>query len=155
MHMRIEFHFNAPQLVPYACRLLRKIHRLQLRVQVVGHPTTLALLDAALWTADPSSFLPHCHAQDGPHLRQASPIWLCPEPCTDGPQQVLVNLGEGVPVGYEGFARVIDVVSVDDLHRAQGRERWRTYASRGCDLVRFDLASSSSPAHSPAHSPAP
>ena len=49
MTRRIEFHFNAPALVPYACRLLRKVQGRGLRAQVVGHATTLAQLDQALW----------------------------------------------------------------------------------------------------------
>ena len=47
-----------------------------------------------------------------------------------------------MPPGFEGFERIIDVVSVDELHRAQGRERWREYSRLGHELVRHDLAQS-------------
>ena len=137
---RIEFHFNAPALVPYACRLLRKVHGRGLRAQVVGHGTTLAQLDQALWTFSPLDFLPHCAADAPAPMRQAASVLLTDRPCENWDRQILVNLGEGVPQGFEAFERIIDVVSLDELHRAQGRERWRQYAQAGHELVRHDLS---------------
>ena len=137
---RIEFHFNAPALVPYACRLLRKVHTRGLRAQVVGHSTTLAQLDQALWTFSALDFLPHCDLDAPQAMRSASSVLLTPQATPDWDQQILVNLGESIPAGFESFARIIDVVTVDDLHRAQGRERWREYSRMGHELVRHDLA---------------
>ena len=142
---RIEFHFNAPALVPYACRLLRKVHGRGLRAQVVGHPTTLAQLDQALWTFSPLDFLPHCGAEAPLSMRSASAVLLTQQPSTDWSRQVLINLGESIPADFEGFERIIDVVSVDELHRAQGRERWRAYSQLGHELIRHDLARTESP----------
>lgn len=140
-HMaRIEFHFNAPALVPYACRLLRKVHARGLRAQVVGQGATLALLDQTLWTFSALDFLPHCGSDAGAVLRDASAVLLTEQPASDWSRQVLVNLGEGIPPGFEGFERIIDVVSVDELHRAQARERWRHYTRMGHELIRHDLA---------------
>ena len=139
---RIEFHFNAPALVGYTCRLLRKVHARGLRAQVVGHASTLAQLDQALWTFAPLEFLPHCTVQAPAPMLQASAVLLAEAPSADWHRQVLINLGEAVPAGFEGFERMIDVVSVDELHRAQGRERWREYARLGHELVRHDLQQS-------------
>lgn len=136
---RIEFHFNAPALVGYTCRLLRKVHARGLRAQVVGHASTLAQLDQALWTFAPLEFLPHCTVPAPAPMLQASAVLLAEAPSADWHRQVLINLGEAVPAGFEGFERMIDVVSVDELHRAQGRERWREYARLGHELVRHDL----------------
>jgi DNA polymerase-3 subunit chi len=133
---RIEFHFNAPALVPYICRLLRKVHAKGVRAQVVLQ------LDQALWTFSQLDFLPHCLSSAEPSVLEASRVLLSPQVRPDWSRQVLVNLGEGVPEGFESFERIIDVVSVDDLHRAQGRERWRQYSRLGHDLIRFDLAQS-------------
>lgn len=137
---RIEFHFNAPALVPYACRLLRKIHLKGLRAQVVGHSSALVQLDQALWTFSQLDFLPHCLSNAEPSVLDVSRVLLTPKAHHDWSRQVLVNLGEAVPEGFESFERIIDVVSVDDLHRAQGRERWRQYSRQGHELIRFDLA---------------
>lgn len=136
---RIEFHFNAPALVPYACRLLRKVHARGLRAQVLGSDHTLALLDQALWTFSVLDFVPHCHAQSDAIALQASTVLLTPSPVPQWHQQVLVNLAEDVPDHLQGFERIIDVVTLDDLHRAQGRARWREYARQGHELIRHDL----------------
>lgn len=140
---RIEFHFNAPALVHYTCRLLRKVQARGLRAQVVGHATTLAQLDQALWTFSPLDFLPHCAADAPPAMRSASAVLLSEQPQADWDRQILINLGELIPQGFEDFERIIDVVSVDDLHRAQGRERWRQYSRLGHELVRHDLSQAS------------
>ncbi len=139
---RIEFHFNAPALVPYSCRLLRKVHARGLRAQVVGHATTLAQLDQALWTFSALDFLPHCLADAPAAIQQRSSVLLSEQARADWDRQVLINLGESVPEGFEAFERIIEVVSVDELHRAQGRERWRQYTRLGHELVRHDLAQS-------------
>lgn len=140
---RIEFHFNAPALVHYGCRLLRKVHARGLRTQVVGHSTTLAQLDQALWTFSVLDFLPHCRSDAPLTLRAASRVLLSEQPVPDWERQVLINLGESVPQGFEGFERIIEVVSIDELNRAQGRERWREYSRLGHELVRHDLAQTS------------
>lgn len=139
---RIEFHFNAPALVPYACRLLRKVSQRGLRAQVIGLQSTLAQLDQMLWTFSALDFLTHCGAQADATIRNASQIMLADHPQADWAATVLVNLGESVPEGFAQFERVIEVVSMDDLHRAQARERWRAYAALGHDLIRHDLAKS-------------
>jgi len=141
---RVEFHFNAPALVPYACRLLRKAYSRGLRTQVIGQESTLALLDQALWTFSALDFVPHCRANAPAPVRVASSVLLVPVVETDWSAQILVNLGDNVPEGLEIFERIIDVVSVDDLHRAQGRERWRHYNRLGHELIRHDLAQATS-----------
>lgn len=142
---RIEFHFNAPALVPYACRLLRKVQGRGLRAQVLGNPTTLAQLDQALWTFSALDFLPHCSADADHTIRSASAVLLTEQPCLDWDRQILVNLGESVPPDFEGFERIIDVVSIDEMHRAQGRERWKAYSRMGHELIRHDLSRTESP----------
>ncbi len=142
---RIEFHFNAPALVPYACRLLRKVHGRGLRAQVVGHGTTLAQLDEALWTFSQLDFLPHCSAAAALAMRESSVVLLTEHPTPDWHRQILVNLGDAIPQGFEGFERIIDVVTVDELHRAQGRERWRGYGRLGHELIRHDLSQPDTP----------
>lgn len=142
---RIEFHFNAPALVPYACRLLRKVGAQGLRAQVVGLPSTLAQLDQMLWTFSALDFLPHCQADASAVIRDASGVLLSERPDPTWAAPVLVNLGEHVPEGFESFERVIELVSVDDLHRAQARERWRAYTARGHTLIRHDLANATTP----------
>ena len=62
----VAFHFNMPDKVAYACRLVRKASRAGTRVVVTGEPTLLRSLDTELWTFSPLEFIPHCHASSAP-----------------------------------------------------------------------------------------
>jgi DNA polymerase-3 subunit chi len=137
---RIEFHFNAPERLQYACRLLRKASAQRLRIGVVGSAASLRQLDTALWTFSVADFLPHSTPADSPDIQQASSILLSEDPalCTD--RQVLVNLGDEVPVGFERFDRLIEIVAVDDHGRMTARLRWKHYTAQGYDLEQHDLS---------------
>lgn len=137
---RIEFHFNAPDRLTYTCRLLRKVHASQLRAGVVGTQTFLAHLDQALWTFSALDFIPHALVQAGQPAVPGCAVVLADSVAALGPVDVLVNLGEQVPEGFESVARLIEIVTSDDLDRAHARSRWKQYTQRGYDLVRHDLA---------------
>lgn len=135
----IAFHFNAPDKSAYACRLSRKYVKGGHRLVLTGSEDVLRALDQQLWTFSPQDFVPHCMATSPAAMLQATPVVLANDPQQAPHVQVLVNLGDGVPSGFERFARVIEVVSNDPDDRAQARERWRHYASRGYAIVRHDL----------------
>ena len=137
---RIEFHFNTSERLVHTCRLLRKARAQDLRIAVIGAPVTLAQLDAELWRFQVESFLAHCTPSDPPEVQQASPVGLGPDPHAWGFDEVLVNLGDDVPAGFERFKRLIEVVSNDDHGRAQARLRWKHYKSLGYELLQHDLS---------------
>jgi DNA polymerase-3 subunit chi len=148
----VAFHFNLPDKLTYACRFLRKAVGSGARVLVVAGPDNEALLhqlDQALWTFSAQEFLPHCTAQAAPAVLTASPLLLAdsvattmqPQVAAHWPQaDVLLNLGEGVPPGFESFLRLIELVSLDDADRQAARARWKHYQERGYPLVRHDIA---------------
>jgi len=136
----VEFHFNAPDKLGYACRLLRKAAAKGAKVTVTGEAPLLNELDTALWTFAPLDFVPHCQAQGAPPaVLGASPIVLCDSARSSPHHEVLLNLGGEVPDGFERFERLIEVVSLDEADRTQARARWKHYASRGYELKREDL----------------
>lgn len=142
---RIEFHFHITERLRYTCRLLRKARTQDLRVAVVGAPATLRQLDAEMWRFQDVSFLEHCTAESSPEVQKASPICLGPDPHVWALDDVLVNLGDEVPEGFDRFKRLIEIVSSDDHAKAQARQRWKHYKSLGFDLVQHDLSKSSEP----------
>jgi DNA polymerase-3 subunit chi len=137
----VEFHFNAPDKVGYACRLLRKAVGKGAKVVVTGEPGLLRELDTALWTFSPSEFIPHCYGDaQGPDVLAASPVVLADSTRGAPHQQVLLNLGGPVPEGFERFERLIEIVTAEERDRLQGRVRWKHYADRGYAIVRHDQA---------------
>jgi DNA polymerase-3 subunit chi len=135
----VAFHFNAPDPVAYACRLLRKAVSSGARMVVLGVPDTLQQLDLALWTFSPPDFVPHCHVDSDPRIVAMSPVILASSTESLPHQQVLLNLGHRVPDGFERFDRVIEVVGLDDEDRQLARGRWKHYTDRGYTITRHDL----------------
>ncbi len=138
----IAFHFNAPDKLAYACRLLRKAVASGARVVVTGAPASLQALDTLLWTFSPLEFVAHCRAGSPAEQLMASPVVLAAK-IEGGPElphhQVLLNLGHEVAPGYERFERTIEVVTLDEDDRQHARTRWKHYADRGYSITRHDL----------------
>lgn len=136
----VAFHFNAPDKIGYACRLLRKAVAAGAHVVVTGDDALLRALDVALWTFAPHAFLPHCLIQGGDAaLIAASPV-LLGAPAASPKNDVLVNLGAEPPDAFERYGRLIEVVTGEPDDRAAARRRWRHYADHGYALIRHDLA---------------
>ncbi|WBY02101.1 DNA polymerase III subunit chi [Ramlibacter tataouinensis] len=136
----VAFHFNAPDKLGYACRLVRKAWGTGAQVVVTGEDDVLRELDIALWSFSPLDFLPHCHdAAQGQRVQARSPIVLASAPRSAPHQQVLVNLGAAVPEGFERFERLIEVVSAEPDDRQHGRRRWRHYKDRGYAVDQFEV----------------
>ena len=139
----VSFHFNVPDRLMYACRLLRKATRKGARVTVAAPPATLEQLDRVLWTFDPLEFVPHLRVVPGlavvPRLRD-TPVWLVEQTGDAGHHDVLLNLGSQAPSGFESFARVVEIVSTDEQDRSSARDRWKHYAGRGYPIQRHEVS---------------
>ncbi|MFZ4286494.1 DNA polymerase III subunit chi [Variovorax sp. HJSM1_2] len=135
----IAFHFNAPDKLAYACRLLRKAVGSGAKVVVTGEGAVLARLDTVLWTFSALDFVPHATDRAPREVFDQSPVVLTTQLDVLPHKQVLLNLGHVVPAGFDGFERVIEVVSLDDEDRALARQRWKQYASLGYEIERKDL----------------
>lgn len=135
----VAFHFNAPDRVAYSCRLLRKAVNSGAVIVVTGSPEALQQLDAALWNLQPTDFLPHCYLDSDDCVVAASPVILATEIKATPHQQVLLNLGDVVPDGFEEFKRVIEVVGLENADRQLARNRWKRYTDLGYAITRHDL----------------
>jgi DNA polymerase III subunit chi len=136
----VAFHFNAPGKLAYACRLLRKASMSGSTVAVLGDDPILAKLDEQLWSFSALDFVPHARVRSLPEQQlEYTPIWLCASSEEGQGRQVLVNLTQAVPAGFDGFERVIEVVSQDEADKQSARLRWKHYTERGIEIVRHDL----------------
>jgi len=139
----VLFHFNVPDRLLYACRLLRKAVRSGTGVAVSAPAATLARLDRALWTFDAQEFLPHLLLRAGeepPPRLQRTPIWLVERAEQAAHHPVLVHLGEEPAEGFESFTRLIEIVSTDAAERDAARRRWKHYAARGYAIERHEVS---------------
>jgi DNA polymerase-3 subunit chi len=136
----IEFHTNVPDKLAYTCRLLRKVYRRGARAVVTAEPALLSQLDELLWSVSPTDFLPHCVVGGGGNRAVYSPVLLAETPAGCPSDSVLINLGQGIPDGFERFDRFLEVVSAGQ-DRLEGRQRWKHYVEHGHTPVqRHDAA---------------
>jgi DNA polymerase III subunit chi len=136
----IAFHFNVPDLLEYACRLIRKAYARGANVTVLAGPELAAQLDELLWTFSVAEFLPHSRHHAGKDGLVQTPILLLGSLEGAPHQGLLVNLSDEAPDGFERFERLIEVVTADPSHRQAARGRWKYYLERGYALKQHDLA---------------
>ena len=135
----VAFHFNIPDKQAYACRLLRKAVGGGARVVVIASDKVLQQLDRELWTFSQLDFIAHARIGDDARVVAASAVILAQSAENAPHQQVLLNLGDSVPAGFEKFERVIDIVSLDETDRQLARTRWKQFADLGYTMTRHDI----------------
>jgi DNA polymerase III subunit chi len=140
----IQFHFNVPDRLSYACRLLRKAMRKVAGITVLGDPAEMDLLNRKLWAFEPSEFLPHLLVKAESAVAPAlahTPVWLMTDlqrsPAQHG---VLVNLGLPPVNGFERYDRLVEIVSTEENDRDAARIRWRHYAGLGFRIEKFEVS---------------
>ena len=136
--MKVEFHSGVADKLGAACRFLRKAQDAGATVVVCGDRGSLDRLDMALWTFDPLSFVAHVRvkAAGPPAALVPTRTWLVDDAGSVAQRELLLNLGPDMVQGWEGFARVVEIVSAEPADADAGRQRWRQYSARpGLDLV--------------------
>ena len=143
---RIDFHFNVPDKLAYACRLVRKAVGKTPSVVVTGSAAQLVRFDDMLWHLSSTAFVGHAWHTEGAdgkvssamELEQAR-VWLTETPGHCQRHALLVNLSDEVAQGFEQYERLIEIVSVDEQDRQHARSRWRHYSTRGYTIVQHAL----------------
>jgi DNA polymerase III subunit chi len=138
----LAFHFNVPNKLAYACKLLRKATAAGARVAVLTPPEMIARLDTELWAFSALDFVAHVRAPCTSQVLQRTAVVICADLAELAPghlMTVLVNLTQTVPAAFTDFQRVIEVVSQDASDRQAARQRWKHYTELGCEITRHDL----------------
>lgn len=134
----VHFYTGLADKTLAACDLARKATARGRKVVVfASDASALARFDAALWTFDPISFVPHVHAGDA--LAERTPVVLAGHAAADaGPalphHEVLFNLDAGTPTYFSRFDLLIELVGESADEVESGRARWAFYKERGYKL---------------------
>ncbi len=134
---RIDFHTNIPDKLSYACRLARKAYAAKAKVVVLLEDAAQAeALNAALWTVSDTDFIPHVFADDP--LAAVTPVIVTFDEGTELPHHdMLVNLTRRRPAKLDQFARVFEIISLDEDDAAAGRQRYSAYKKQSYPLTHF------------------
>lgn len=124
------YHLHATPLERALPKLLEKVIASGQRAVVMAdNPERIEALDAALWTYDPASFLPHGTAKIGHAADQ--PVWLTTAEENPNGATVLVLL-DGAVADVARFARCLEIFDGgDEAAVVRARDRWRDYKAAG------------------------
>ncbi|MEQ9873498.1 DNA polymerase III subunit chi [Pectobacterium brasiliense] len=125
-----------------ACALAAERWRAGKRVLIACEDEQQAIrLDEALWQRDPSAFVPHNLAGEGP--RHGAPVELAwPQRRGNAPRDLLISLLPQFADFATAFHEVIDFVPYEDSLKQLARDRYKTYRSVG-----FQLTTATPPIH--------
>lgn len=134
----VRFYHNAPDRLRVACVLTAKASGGGRRVSVFAPDGNIARhFDQMLWSFQPLAFVPHVPA--GSPLAAETPVVIGSRLEALPDDDVLINLGDDLPDGFERFALVIEVVGPSDPERQAARGRFRRYKEQGHTLSAHDL----------------
>jgi DNA polymerase-3 subunit chi len=129
------YHLTRTPLERALPQLLEKIHGSGARAIVMaGSSERVDALNAALWTYDQASFLPHGAARDG--NAAAQPIWLTAEDENPNQSKFLV-LTDGAASDHVGdYERCFEMFDGhDEQALAAARTSWKSYRDSGHELT--------------------
>lgn len=140
---RIDFYIlpdaDIEPRLTFACRLAEKAYKLGHRVYLHSADAAQAqALDDLLWRFQPSSFVPHDVLTPDRNESEA-PVTIGWGQPPAGGRDVLINLAGRVPVFFEQFERVTEIVVQTPEVLQATRAAWRHYQERGLAPERRDL----------------
>ncbi|MBT5374817.1 MAG: DNA polymerase III subunit chi [Rhodospirillaceae bacterium] len=125
------YHLQSHPLEQALPKLLEKVVGAGFRVVVLSpSKARLGVLNAALWTYDPGTFLPHGSAVEGHASEQ--PVWLTDSPENPNEASVLVLTDGVVCEVYSEYEKCLDLFDGNDPQaEAAARHRWKAYRDDG------------------------
>jgi len=137
----VRFYYNAPDRLRAAGVIAGKAVAQGHRVVVFAPDAACARdFDLQLWTQH--TFLPHVSI-NAP-LASRTPVVITTQ-LTDPPHDdLLLNLADDLPEGFDRFRHLVEIVAADEAGRAAARSRWRFYKEGSHPVQGFDLAASRS-----------
>jgi DNA polymerase-3 subunit chi len=113
-----------PEIVAKA---LERKHRILIKA---GSRERVEVLDTALWTQDPASFLPHGYAKDG--FEKEQPVFLTTEDENPNGADVLILTDGASSEMTDGFALCCELFDGNDENAVKAaREKWKFYKDKG------------------------
>lgn len=135
----VRFYFNTPDRLRAACVITGKAVAQGHRVLVFAPDAgTARSYDQLLWSLQAESFIPHVPA-DSP-LAARTPVLITTRLAEPPHDDLLLNLAEDLPAGFDHFRQLVEIVADDEAGRAAARARWRLYKERGFNVTPHDMS---------------
>ena len=129
------YHLRRTPLEKALPQLLRKALESGKKVVVrAGSEERINFLNIALWTTEPSSFLPHGSAKEG--MAEKQPIWLTTGQDNPNKAKILISTDGVKSTDFLAFERCLEIFDGRDQEAVDlARTRWNFYKEAGCTLT--------------------
>ena len=137
---KVDFYVLSEKHTPdqFICQLAHKIWQQGHQVYIhTDHQDQATQLDTRLWTYSDISFLPHQLYQQETEIN--APISIGWQHQYSGESDVMINLNRTIPSFCHEFARIVEVVTLDNANKAIGRDHYRDYREKGYELESHNL----------------
>ncbi|MDH3327030.1 MAG: DNA polymerase III subunit chi [Gammaproteobacteria bacterium] len=140
---QVDFYIlkNAPpaKAEHFVCQLAEKAFKKGHKIHIhTADNLQTERMDTLMWTYKDLSFLPHAIA-DSEEATQ-TPIHISHNSDRASIKDVLINLKSEIPVFYEQFERVAEIVTGDPQQQQAARQRYRQYQQRGCTVISHEVS---------------
>lgn len=137
----VRFYYNAPDRLRAAGVIAGKAVAQGHRVVVFAPDATSAReFDQQLWIQH--AFLPHVSINSP--LATRTPVVITTRLADLPHADLLLNLADNLPEGFDQFKHLVEIVTADETGRAAARSRWRFYKEGSHPVQGFDLAATRS-----------
>ena len=125
---------NTEARLLFICKLLTKIWRQALKIYVYDNiPANNKHLSDLLWNFSEYRFIPHSLTSD------SAPINLGEDERFTLHNDVIINLGENIPVHYSRFVKVLEIVDNQPQIKKNSREHYRYFKDRGYPIEHHQI----------------
>lgn len=139
---RVQFYHNTPDRLALVCELAGNAYAGGRKVAIrVPDAAFARRLDQQLWVGAPLAFVPHV-LSDSPLAGETPIVIGAADAPADWPHaDLLFNLAEDIPPGFERFRGVIEIVGQSEAEKQPARARWVHYKKNEHALKAFDAES--------------
>ena len=139
MTPRVQFYHNAEHPLALACELAQRAVAGGRKVAVrLPDADSARQFDRLLWSFESLAFVPHVMA--GSPLAEETPVVIGQAAAPGGwpHNDVLMNLANDLPPGFEQFRTLVEIIGQSEAQRLPARARWMHYKQRALPLQAFD-----------------
>jgi len=141
MNCRIDFYLlpdeEMQSVLNYACKLARQSVQQQLRVLIkTADKESSQVIDNALWSFDPVSFIPHTISSDNDNEKQA--ILISHRDDVSASFDLQINLAD-TAANTEQSPHIIEILNQQESRKNAGRQHYKIYRQRQCELQHHEL----------------
>ncbi|AGF49154.1 DNA polymerase III subunit chi [Candidatus Kinetoplastidibacterium galati] len=143
--MQINFIFGVSNRMNAICHVINKYYLSSRNLLVYSNEhEALCKLDSMLWTFKDVSFIPHSFYKIDNNCEEEFIIVTSKKTNNmKSKEMLLINMSNIIPLCYNDFEGVVEIVSESEQERYEARSRWRIYKNdghllTGCHFNDFD-----------------